>query len=106
MISVQNRLQLLSGNRLIIALFFIAFLASCSPKVVVTESKKQPVPPVKEQPKVTDSKKEVSHSIALLLPFQLDNINSKTAALKDITQADLAIDFYQGFKLALDSLSL
>ncbi len=105
MISVPNHLQQLSGNRLIVTLLFIVFLASCSPKIVTTKPQEKPKP-VKEQPKIAESKKEVSHSIALLLPFQLDNINPKTAALKDITQADLAIDFYQGFKLALDSLSL
>ncbi|MFA6946922.1 MAG: ABC transporter substrate-binding protein, partial [Pedobacter sp.] len=31
--------------------------------------------------------------------------NLKTAGNKEISKADLAIDFYQGFKLALDSLS-
>jgi len=51
------------------------------------------------------AKRETDHSMVLLLPFELNNINLKTASLKEISKADLAIEFYHGFKLALDSLA-
>ena len=103
MISVQNRLQLLSGNRVIAILFFSLLLASCSPKIVAVRPKGE-TKPVKDKPKVSEPVKD-AHSIALLLPFQLNKINPETASRKEISKADMAIDFYQGFKLALDSLS-
>ncbi len=106
MISVQNRPRLLSGNRLIIVLFLSILLASCSPKTAAKKPEDKPGS-VKDKPKAAEPVKAVdAHSIALLLPFQLDKINPKTAFKKEISKAGMAIDFYQGFKLALDSLSL
>jgi len=105
MILVPSRLQLLNGNRLLIVLL-LALLVSCSKRtapVVSTPPREKPEkesPEKKEEPKAT-----VFHSIALILPFHLDRINPRTADLKTIKKADLAIDFYQGFKLALDSLT-
>jgi ABC-type branched-subunit amino acid transport system substrate-binding protein len=43
--------------------------------------------------------------MALVLPFQLDKISTKTIQQKDITRSALALDFYQGFKMALDSVA-
>lgn len=84
----------------------ITFLASCSPKTVPVKKPETPPvvvtpPPVKEE---VPSKKRVSN-VALVLPFQLDKITSKNIQQKDITRSALALDFYQGFKMALDSLA-
>lgn len=108
MILVPNRLQLLSGNRsiLILSLLIILFISACSKKIAPVTPGDVKSPPVGQKPEeVKPSARNLDHSIGLLLPFELNTINLKTARTKDISKADLAIDFYQGFKLALDSLS-
>ncbi len=106
MILVPNRLRLLSGSNSIIIVCLLAFLSACSPKVVPVKPVNKQPPPVKEKPQApVPVKKNLDHSIVLLLPFELNTINLETATRKDISKADLAINFYQGFKLALDSLS-
>ena len=106
MILVPNRLQLLSGNNTLCILCLLVFLSACSPKVVPVKRSEKKAPPAKDKPRVAEPvKKDMDHSIALLLPFELNTIKIETATRKDISKADLAIDFYQGFKLALDSLS-
>lgn len=89
------------------------FLAACSPKVV-PEKKPRPTPApdreINEKPvlqqlpeaKENDNKEKV---ISLVLPFELTSINYKTAALKDLAKAEIAIDFYQGFKMGVDSVA-
>ncbi|MEO8794812.1 MAG: amino acid ABC transporter substrate-binding protein [Daejeonella sp.] len=108
MILVPNRRQLLSGNKYIF-LFLITFLLACSKKTAPVISKvPSKAEPVKEKvEKAEPEKKEVilPHSIALLLPFYLNTINPETADQQQINRAALALDYYQGFKLALDSLA-
>ena len=105
MISVPNRRQLLNGNRVFIILLLI-LLGSCSKRTAPVVSAPPKEKPEKEAPvKKEEPKAPVVHSMALILPFHLDRINPRTADLKAIRKADLAIEFYQGFKLALDSLS-
>ncbi|NEU08140.1 amino acid ABC transporter substrate-binding protein [Flavihumibacter sp. R14] len=105
MILVPNHRPLLNGNKILLVLI-LAVLASCAKRTrpVVSlppkETEKKEVPVKKEEAKAV-----VTHSIALILPFHLDQINPRNADLKTVRKADLAIDFYQGFKLALDSLS-
>jgi ABC-type branched-subunit amino acid transport system substrate-binding protein len=105
MISVQNHLPLLSGNKWLLYLWITLVVAACSPKVQPVQAPvkpaekpvvKAPEPPVKAAPKVA--------TIALLLPFELDYLKTgySTTALK---QANIAVDYYQGFKMALDSLT-
>lgn len=81
-------------------------MAACSPKV-----RPVVVVPVKPEPEKSVVKVEPSKpaaprqsTIAMLLPFELDHLNSgyTDASLK---QANIALDYYQGFKLALDSLT-
>ncbi len=105
MILVPNHLRLLSGNKSI-TVCMLLLLSACSPKIapVKTGGKQPPAEQEKAKP-VPPPKKELDHSIVLLLPFELNTINLKTAGPKEIGKADLAIDFYQGFKLALDSVS-
>ncbi len=112
--SARNRRQQLSGNKWLMLFLPALFLAACSPKIrqvaqapaVKTE---EPKPVVKK----TDSVKVVEKppvktaripSIALLLPFSLDPVDPN-ASTKNLIKTNIAIDFYEGFKLALDSLA-
>ncbi len=106
MILVPNPPLQLSGNNFRILLCMLIFLSACSKKVIPPKPIEKPAPieivvSEVEQP----AKKNIDHSILLLLPFQLNTINLKTSQKGDLNKADLAIDFYQGFKLGLDSLS-
>lgn len=106
MILVPNHLQQLSGNRFLLFLSMLIFLSACSRKIKTPKPPDSTVPVDVAKPKEDDlPKKPVEYSIALLLPFELNKINLKTAVKKDLSGSDLAIDFYQGMKLALDSLS-
>lgn len=94
----------------------IILLAACSPKIRRTAAtlkphekqparpaiKPQPVKPVKPEKRLAP---EVSN-IALLLPFGLDNLAPGASYTPlGLREADIALAYYQGFKLALDSLS-
>lgn len=105
MILVPNRRLRLNGSRLVIV-FMALMVASCSKKTTpVISVPSKPNPTAKEKPVIESAKKVEIRSVALLLPFHLDRINPRSADLKELRKADLAIDFYQGVKLALDSLS-
>ena len=107
MILVLNHLLRLSGNRYLCLLCGLIFLSACSKKVFPPKPVEKQTPIEITVPKVEQPvKKNIDHSIVLLLPFQLNTINLKTSKKADLNKADLAIDFYQGFKLALDSLSI
>ncbi len=103
MISALNHLQRLSGNRLILILIFGVLLASCSPKVQPRVN--QPAPEKEAPEKASDAPeaKFTEATISLLLPFRLNELNAKAATKSQIDRAAMAIDFYQGFKLGLDS---
>ena len=89
-------------------LFFLllsSILIACSPKVI-----KMPVPPVKviqkEKALNTEVKPVVKFTeaaIAVLIPFKLNQLNLETATKAQIERADMAIDFYQGIKMGIDS---
>ena len=98
MILVRNRQQLLSGNKLLALLTFIAVLASCSPKITKPVVK-TPAKPV-EQKAAT---KFTQGNISVFVPFQLNKFNLKTVTKAQIGKADMAIDFYQGLMLGIDS---
>lgn len=103
----------MSGNKLILVIFGVLFLVGCSPKTAPVKNTATPsvtsTPEKKEE--VKSSKQETANKkveqpemvISLVLPFELDAINYRTAALRDLSKAELAIDFYQGFKMGLDS---
>ncbi|MFD2870945.1 ABC transporter substrate-binding protein [Mucilaginibacter ximonensis] len=106
MISVRNHLPLLSGNKWFIILG-IVLLAACSPKVrpVVTppktETEKNETKP--QPPKPLPARQS---SIALLLPFGLDHLDPGSGYTDvSLKQGLIALDYYQGFQLALDSLT-
>ena len=106
MILVPSRLQLSNGNKILFGIVFSILISACSPKTATVKipekvgSVKAPPVSVKEVPA-----KKQDNSIALILPFYLQTISIKSVSEKDITKANLALDFYQGFKLALDSLA-
>lgn len=114
MISVLNHQRLLSGNKFFYIVFFTSFLASCSPKTtpaikksisdeVATASKSKTEEVNDEVAKKLVSNPEIV--ISLLLPFELEEIDYKTASSKDLEKAKIALDFYQGFKMGLDSIA-
>ncbi|ACU03215.1 ABC transporter substrate-binding protein [Pedobacter heparinus] len=97
----QNHQLLLSGNKYWILILSVLFLSACSPKIR-TESKQPEVP--KEVPKTEKpAAKFEQASISLLAPFRLNEIRLKTATKAEVERAAMAIDFYQGFKLGIDS---
>lgn len=87
-------------------IFAFLAIAACSPKIkpVVNKpvvSKPKPVIPVVVKP----VKKFTEANISLLIPFKLNRINLLTATKAQIENADMAIDFYQGVKMGIDSAS-
>ena len=102
MISVQNHQQLLSGNKYWIIVCLIGLFASCSPKVVPPVNK--PVKEVKKEAKEEKVVKKFTEAgISLLVPFKLNQLDLNTANKAQLERADMAIDFYQGVKLGIDS---
>ncbi|MCX2572905.1 ABC transporter substrate-binding protein [Pedobacter sandarakinus] len=82
----------------------IIMLSACSPKTLTPKKPTVPKPIEKEQPAEKKPVKKFSQAnISLLVPFQLDEINLKTATKSDIEKFAMPIDFYQGFKLGIDS---
>jgi ABC-type branched-subunit amino acid transport system substrate-binding protein len=110
MISVRNHLPLLSGNRRLIYLLIALIGAACSPKlqpVAVQSKKNETEKPVekKQAPNVVKPAAPKVSNIALLLPFGLDHLKpGQSYTLVSLREADIALDYYRGFKLALDSL--
>jgi len=79
------------------------FLAACSPKVRTTK-KETAKPNEKEKPEEKKTAKKFSQAnVSLLVPFKLDELNLKTATKTQIEKFAMPIDFYQGFRLGLDS---
>jgi hypothetical protein len=77
---------------------------ACSPKVKPVVNK--PVVPKNEPQNVAKPvKKFTEASISLMLPFKLNQLNLKTATKAQVENADMAIDFYQGVKMGVDSAS-
>jgi len=108
MTSVQSHRLPSSGNKWLVLAVIGLILGACSPKIrpdntphKTAEVKKQPPPVVAPKPVAP----KVA-TIALLLPFNLDQLELGTNANQaNLSKADLALDYYQGFKLALDSLT-
>ena len=109
MISVQNHLLQLSGNKWLWLFLMMIGLGACSPKVqppapsVKTETEKKPEI-VREQTKIVVPPAAKTSVVSLILPFALNNLSSGYTN-DGLKQANLSVDFYQGFKMALDSLT-
>ncbi|RYE03657.1 MAG: amino acid ABC transporter substrate-binding protein, partial [Sphingobacteriaceae bacterium] len=112
----------MSGSKAILFLSVLFLVAACSPKIrpvapvsaktdeqsnrekAEAEKAAEAAKPVTETPKVVKANR--TPSIALLLPFDLDHVDlSKNTSSKNLLKTNIAVDFYEGFKLALDSLS-
>jgi hypothetical protein len=118
MISVRNLLPLSSGNKWLFFVGIALIAAGCSPKVqpvarpavrntkpVVKQTEKEKPALAKKKAPEKAATERVS-SIAMLLPFTLDDLNSgQVYTPETLGRANLSLDFYQGFKLALDSLT-
>ncbi|WP_316822429.1 ABC transporter substrate-binding protein [Pedobacter gandavensis] len=102
MISVQNHPLQLSGNKywLIICIAFL--FSACSPKIRKPANQK-PEGQGKEKIVEKPAERFTQANISLLIPFRLNEINLKTATKAEVDKAVMAIDFYQGFKLGIDS---
>lgn len=99
---VQNHQQQLSGNKFWCIIFMSCFLMACSPKVTTRKAPQkdagaQPAAVVKTEKKFTDA------SIALLIPFNLNTTNIQSGTKAEMEKSVMAIDFYQGFKMGVDS---
>src|SRR5277367_5086068 len=109
MISVRNHLLQLSGNKWSFFIGIVLLSAGCSPKVqpVATTVRKEAPSAKKEPAKASETLAAARVStIAMLLPFDLDYLNpGQQYTPSTLSRATLSLDFYQGFKLALDSLS-
>ena len=101
MILVQNPLLQLSGNKYWIIVLSALFLSACSPKI--RPETKKPETPKKVEKIEKPALKVKQATISLLVPFRLDEIKLKSATKSDVEKADIAIDFYHGFKLGVDS---
>src|SRR6185437_2684883 len=108
MISVPNRLPPLSGNRWFLFLVIGLIALACSPKlqpVAVQPIKKEPEKAAEKRP---DKKIEIPpgpkiSTISLLLPFGLEHlVPAPSYTYVSLKKANIAVDYYQGFKLALD----
>lgn len=110
MTSVQSHQRQLSGSRVLIVFVLLAFLSSCSifrptAPPVKTEPKEEPIEP--EEPKDVEEETPVEptvNSVVLLLPFQLNRIAGEPSR-EDVKRVSVPLDFYQGFKLAMDNLA-
>lgn len=111
MISVRNRLPPLNGNKWFLFLIIGLIAASCSPKVrpVIQPAKKQAEKPVEntkpENKPIKPAALKVS-TISLILPFGLNHLAAGASySAVSLKEADIAVGYYRGFKLALDSLA-
>jgi ABC-type branched-subunit amino acid transport system substrate-binding protein len=103
MILAQNHRQQLSGNRFWCLIFICFCLAACSPKARTNKSPKKEEVKKTETAAVKPEKKFTEASIALLVPFNLNLANIQSGSKADMERSVMAIDFYQGFKMGLDS---
>ena len=109
MISAQNRLLPLSGSRWLLFIGIAILATACSPKTrpVTTPVSHEPAT-VKTAPEKAPDVKSTPRpaAISMLLPFDLDNLSPGLQYTGTTLQrAILSLDYYQGFKLALDSLT-
>lgn len=116
-----HNLKFTTFNFRLLALYLIPFclITACSPKT--SPVKTHPAPekveettPEKKVEKEKDQEKEKfvkkikerpEMVISLILPFELQSIDYKTAGVADLRKAEIAIDLYQGFKMGVDSVA-
>ncbi len=111
MTSARNRLLPLSGNKWLLFFITALVLAACSPKLRPVAPVKKPVETAPEKPKVAE-KPPVKPAgakplnIAMILPLGLDHLRPGAKYTSPgLNKANMSVEYYQGFKLALDSLT-
>jgi ABC-type branched-subunit amino acid transport system substrate-binding protein len=105
MISAQNPLQRLSGNKFFFLGLLLTGLTACSPKIQQVKSPAEVEKVKEEKEEKKPDKKFTEATVSLLIPFKLNQINLKTAQKADLEKAAMGINFYQGVKLGIDSAS-
>lgn len=111
MTSVRNHLLQLSGNKWLLFFITALVLAACSPKVRQVAPVKKTTDTETGKPKVAEKPpvKPVSAkplTIAMVLPLGLDHLKPGARySSPGLTKANMSVEYYQGFKLALDSLA-
>ncbi|MBB5647752.1 ABC transporter substrate-binding protein [Pedobacter cryoconitis] len=103
MILVQNHLQRLSGNRFWCLLFICFCLAACSPKTRTNKSPKKEIGNKEDKKDAASEKKFTEANISLLIPLNLNSARIKAGNKAEMEKSAMAIDFYQGFKMGIDS---
>lgn len=101
MILAQNHQPQLSGNKYWIIVLAALLLSACSPKI--RPETRKPEAPKQVEKIVKPVEKIQQANISLLVPFRLNEINLRAATKAEVEKAAMAIDFYQGFKLGIDS---
>jgi ABC-type branched-subunit amino acid transport system substrate-binding protein len=108
MTSVPNLLQRLSGNKILLGLLVGAsLLGACKPRVQIlkpAEVEKPTSPQEDSKKEANESAKKREFNVALLLPFQLDHIAPQALGVEDVQRSALALDFYQGFQMGLETI--
>jgi ABC-type branched-subunit amino acid transport system substrate-binding protein len=93
--------DMINSSKFFFFLIVIGIISACSPRVVNT------APPTKEKPLESKVEKPVKRfteaNISLLIPFKLDQFNPATATKAQVDRAAMAIDFYQGVLMGMDS---
>lgn len=111
MTSVRNRLLLLSGNKWLLFFITALVLAACSPKLQPVATVKKTTDAEAQKPKVADKQpvkpaEAKPLTIAMILPLGLDHLKPGAKYTSPgLTKANMSVEYYQGFKLALDSLT-
>lgn len=104
MISVQNHPLQLSGNKIWSLLFICYCLSACSARTITGKSPKKTTATQTEKSGEKAEKRFTEANIALLLPFNLpEKQNLKSLSQAGIEKHAMALDYYQGFKMGLDS---
>ncbi|MEO7214052.1 ABC transporter substrate-binding protein [Mucilaginibacter sp.] len=110
MTSVRSHRPLLSGNKWFIVLVAL-LVGACSPKVRTVPVATKPVAekPVAKPEKAPAKPKPVeakSSVVSLILPLSLDKLApGQSYSSADLKKANMSVEYYQGFKLALDSVA-
>lgn len=103
MILVQNHPLQLSGNKIWCFLFICVCLGACSPRTITSKSPKKEIEKKEEKAREKTAKNFTQANIALLLPFNLNDRQLHSSNKVEIEKAAMAIDYYQGFKMGIDS---
>lgn len=107
---VQNRRQRLNGNKFIGFIVLLSFLSSCAviqpkPRVPTESPVEKPVEPeLPVEQKETKKPEDKVNSVVLLLPLQLNKIVGEPSRA-DVKRTEVPLDFYQGFKIAMENLT-